>query len=144
MPLPPGSGVGAYESAMDRIVIPALRRFRPGLIIVASGYDGGLLDPMGRMMLHSEAFRGMTRTVLALADELCGGRLVICHEGGYSSSHVPFCGLAVLEALSGRRTDCVDPFLGYAQHFGQQELQPHQDALIASVEPLLERVPQPR
>ncbi|MCS5959802.1 hypothetical protein LNP74_04060 [Klebsiella pneumoniae subsp. pneumoniae] len=27
------------------------------------------------------------------------------HEGGYAESYVPFCGLAVMEALSGIRTE---------------------------------------
>lgn len=35
------------------------------------------------------------------ADRLCGGRLVLLHEGGYSTLAVPYCGLAVLEALTG-------------------------------------------
>jgi acetoin utilization deacetylase AcuC-like enzyme len=46
---------------------------------------------------------------LALAEEHCGGRLVCAHEGGYSEAMVPFCGLAVVETLTGRRTDVVDP-----------------------------------
>src|SRR4029453_2704177 len=37
IPLPPGSGHGAYLSACERVVVPALRRFRPELIVVASG-----------------------------------------------------------------------------------------------------------
>ena len=37
----------------------------------------------------------------ALADDLCGGRLAVIHEGGYAEAYVPFCGLAVVEALSG-------------------------------------------
>ena len=34
VPLPPGSGVGAYEATFDRIVIPALNKFNPDLIVV--------------------------------------------------------------------------------------------------------------
>ena len=34
VPLPPGSGGGAYEAAMDRVVAPALRAFQPQLILV--------------------------------------------------------------------------------------------------------------
>ncbi|MCG8441031.1 MAG: class II histone deacetylase, partial [Caulobacterales bacterium] len=40
-PLPPGSGVGAYQAVFDRIVLPALRAFRPDFILVPSGFDGG-------------------------------------------------------------------------------------------------------
>ncbi|MEN0071518.1 MAG: hypothetical protein AAGC63_10955, partial [Propionicimonas sp.] len=34
VPLPPGSGSGAYAAAMERAVVPALRRFAPDLILV--------------------------------------------------------------------------------------------------------------
>ena len=29
-----------------------------------------------------------------------GGKLLLVHEGGYSEAHVPFCGHAVIQALS--------------------------------------------
>ena len=41
IPLPPGSGHGAYLAAVERVVIPALHAFRPELIVVPSGFDGG-------------------------------------------------------------------------------------------------------
>ncbi len=36
VPLPAGSGIGAYEAAFDRVVLPAVRAYRPDLIVVAS------------------------------------------------------------------------------------------------------------
>lgn len=130
VPLPPGSGVGAYEATFERVVLPALRNFEPEMIFVASGFDGSMMDPLGRMMLHSEAYRSMTKAIVAVADELCGGRLVMAHEGGYSTAYVPFCGLAVFEEMSGIRTDAVDPFMPIFSGAGWQELQPHQEAVI--------------
>ena len=53
------------------------------------------------MLATAETFRLMTRQVMDLARDLCGGRLVLVHEGGYSETYVPFCGHAVLEELSG-------------------------------------------
>ena len=61
------------------------------------------------MMAYSETYRAMTRMSMAAADELCGGRLVLSHEGGYSPLYVPFCGLAVMEELSGVKTPVDDP-----------------------------------
>ena len=60
----------------------------------------------------------MTDRMVAVADELCGGRLAVIHEGGYSEAYVPFCGLALLEALSGVRTEVVDPEMDF---FGPQQ-----------------------
>lgn len=37
------------------------------------------------------------------------------HEGGYAEAYVPFCGLAVLETLSDRRTGVEDPLLAFIQ-----------------------------
>lgn len=130
VPLPPGSGTGAYRTAFAEVVLPALRAYRPELILVASGFDGGATDPLGRMLLHSNAYREMTRDLLAVADECCEGRLVLAHEGGYSSAYVPFCGLAVMEELSGIATGVEDPFVAFFEGMGYQELQAHQQAVI--------------
>ena len=111
VPLLPGSGHEAYLYTMQTIVQPALQQFQPELIIVASGLDASKFDPLGRMQLHSDSYREMTRLMMASAENLCNGRLVIVHEGGYSESYVPFCGLAIMEELSGIRTPVEDPFL---------------------------------
>jgi acetoin utilization deacetylase AcuC-like enzyme len=137
VPLPPGSGHGAYLAAIERVVVPALRAFRPDLIVVPSGFDGSIYDPLGRMMCYSETYRLMTRHLMAAADELCGGRLVLSHEGGYAPTYVPFCGLAVMEELTGITTAAGDPMAGWGATAGGQELQPHQDALIRQCEDLV-------
>ncbi len=137
IPLPPGSGTGAYEAVFDRVVVPALRRYKPQLIIVPSGFDAGSWDPLGRMMMTSEGYRGLTRRMMTVADEVCGGRLLLTHEGGYSAPTAPFFGLAICEELSGIRTGVSDPFEPLFAGLGQQELQPHQDAAVKLAEGLL-------
>lgn len=109
VPLPPGTGHKSYVEAMERLVLPALRRFRPEVIIVACGYDASAVDPLGRMLASAETFRQLTRLVMQAADELCAGRLLLVHEGGYSEVYVPFCGHAVLQTLSGSRIEAPDP-----------------------------------
>ncbi|WP_372887216.1 class II histone deacetylase [Shimia sp.] len=109
VPLPPGAGHQAYLEAMRRIVLPALDRFAPEVIVVACGYDAAAFDPLSRMMASAETFREMTRQVMGAAEKLCGGRLVLVHEGGYSEAYVPFCGHAVLEQLSGSAIHVPDP-----------------------------------
>ncbi len=140
IPLPPGSGTGAYEAAFDRVVLPALQAFRPDMIVVTSGFDGAGFDPLGRMMLNSECYRRLARRLAGAAAELCGGRLVMTHEGGYSEGYVPFCGHAVIETLAGVRTEVVDPLTDHIDEWGWQALQPHQDAMIAKAEGLVDRL----
>jgi len=133
LPLPPGSGHGAYLAAMEQVVLPALRAFRPELLVVASGYDASARDPMGRMLCHSETFRAMTGMIKAAAAELCAGRLVVCQEGGYWPTYTPFCALAVLETLAGVRTEVVDPLAERFARLPGQELRPDQAAVIEAV-----------
>ena len=141
IPLPAGSGFGAYEATFDQAVIPALRAYKPDLIFVPSGFDAGAYDPLGRMMMHSRGYRSLTEKLLAVADEVCGGRLVMCHEGGYNAPTVPYFGLAVCEALAGVKTGLEDPFAPMHEGLGGQELQPHQATVIAQAAALAKAIP---
>ncbi|MEU4454498.1 class II histone deacetylase [Nocardioides sp. NPDC023903] len=141
VPLPPGSGNGAYVEVFDKVVVPALRRFRPELIMVASGFDASVSDPHGRMMVTSSGFRQLTRALLEEAENLCGGRLVFSHEGGYSSEYVPFCGLAMIEALSGRSTGIHHPYAAYHDRLPGQDCTETQASAIAAAARNLELVP---
>jgi len=105
IPLPHGSGTGAYAYAFDRVVVPSLEKFKPDLILVSSGFDCSYADPLGAMMMSSEGFANMTNSLVSAAARLCGGKLIFVHEGGYSKDYVPFCGLAVVEALSGIKSE---------------------------------------
>jgi acetoin utilization deacetylase AcuC-like enzyme len=112
VPLLPGSGHEAYLHAMRRIVAPAIDRFRPELIVVSSGLDANAADPLARMLAHAGTYAALTAEVMALADRWCGGRLALVHEGGYAESVVPFCGVAIVEALVGEKSDVEDPTRG--------------------------------
>jgi len=140
IPLPAGSGRGAYLAAVDRVVVPALERFRPELIVVACGFDASALDPLGRMQLTASVFGELTERMLQAAMRICGGRLMLSHEGGYSAGHVPFCGLAAIEALLGDSVGIDDPF-AYLGDTPGQDLQPHQDAAVEAAAKNVEFVP---
>jgi acetoin utilization deacetylase AcuC-like enzyme len=81
IPMPPGSGSGAYYYAIDRVVLPALERFEPDLILVSSGFDASYADPLGSMMLSSEAFGRIASKLVIAAESFCGGRIIFAHEG---------------------------------------------------------------
>lgn len=127
LPLPAGTGHNAYLHAIDRIAIPAIEAFEPDLIIVACGYDASAIDPMARMLATAETFRQMTLKIKDLAGRICGGKLVLVHEGGYSEPYVPFCGHATIEALSGSAITAPDPF---AQTFEVRQPGPRFDAFL--------------
>jgi acetoin utilization deacetylase AcuC-like enzyme len=133
IPLPAGSGNGAYLDAIDRVVAPALRRFSPELIVISCGFDAAMTDQLGRMIVTASGYRSMTERLVALAHELCDGRLVVVHEGGYSPTYVPFCGLAVMETLSGVTTGVVDALADAWDNLPDQVLHPWQaEAILAA------------
>ncbi len=84
VPLRPGYGDAAYARVFDEIVWPAARRFRPEMILVSAGFDAHWDDPLASMTLTLTGFDHLTRALIGMAEELCGGRIVFLLEGGYS------------------------------------------------------------
>ena len=69
-----------FERALEEIA----GKFHPDLVLVSAGFDAHESDPLGQLMLSDEDFASLTNTVKAWANEMCGGRLVSCLEGGYN------------------------------------------------------------
>ena len=86
LPLPPGCGTEMFRTRMTNELLPAVRRFGPQLIIVSAGFDAHRCDPLADMNLEDEDFGWITRELMAIADALCGGRIVSILEGGYSAA----------------------------------------------------------
>jgi acetoin utilization deacetylase AcuC-like enzyme len=101
LPLPPGTGDDGYAHAFERVVEPVVRAFRPDLLLIGAGQDASATDPLGRMSVTVPGFRALADRAVALAGELCGGRLVALLEGGYSLRHLPLANHAILEGLAG-------------------------------------------
>ncbi|SLN43394.1 class II histone deacetylase [Pseudooctadecabacter jejudonensis] len=110
IPLPAGVGHAGYLAVMDQIVADQIRAFAPDVIVIACGFDAAAIDPLGRMLATADTFGQMTARVMTLADDLCAGRLMMAHEGGYSEVYVPFCGHHVLQQMSGSAITAPDPF----------------------------------
>jgi acetoin utilization deacetylase AcuC-like enzyme len=131
VPLPAGCGFGAYRTAFEQVVMPALGLYRPQMIFAPFGFDGGAQDPMGRMILSSNSFRYMADQLVGAADRYASGRLVLTHEGGYNESTVPFMALAVFEAISGLSSGVEDPYAVIMDNMHGHDLLPHQEAVVA-------------
>ncbi|WP_172327705.1 histone deacetylase family protein [Mangrovicoccus sp. HB161399] len=83
VPLPPGSDGNLMRRVTDEIIIPALERHKPELMIVSAGFDAHLADPLASLEWDTEDFAWITERLCGAADALCGGRLVSTLEGGY-------------------------------------------------------------
>ena len=77
---------------------------------------------------------------MAVAEDVCNGRILMTHEGGYSAATVPFLAHAVIETMAQENLGIEDPFQKIIGNLGQQELQPHQDKLIKEAESLLKNI----
>jgi acetoin utilization deacetylase AcuC-like enzyme len=82
-PLRAGDGSSEFREAYESVILPALRRHAPDLIIVSAGFDAHRADPLANINLIDEDFAWVTRKLLEVARERCGGRLVSLLEGGY-------------------------------------------------------------
>lgn len=83
VPLTPGSGSAAFRSAMEKVVLPALRSFAPDMILISAGFDAHARDPLATLRFEEEDFEWATRELCDVAAEFCRGRIVSTLEGGY-------------------------------------------------------------
>lgn len=112
IPLPAGTGDRGYRAAFEQLVVPIGLQYRPQLIIISAGQDPNWLDPLGQMMVTMAGFRALSTLLLDLAGEVCGGRLVMLQEGGYSVAYVPYCTVGAVEPLLGADLGIVDLYAG--------------------------------
>ncbi|MGD9893000.1 MAG: histone deacetylase, partial [Dehalococcoidia bacterium] len=101
--LPAGSGDAEYAASFRRVIEPAIRRFRPQLILVSAGFDAHLADPLADMAVTEPGYTFMAAHLQALADELTDGRMVWVLEGGYRLEAIARSAAAVLRVLLGDR-----------------------------------------
>src|ERR1035438_9616742 len=94
-PFPAGAGREEILGAVENSLMPAARRFRPGLVLISAGFDSRIGDPLGRFTLTDQDFADLTRTVM----ELAGGRVVSVLEGGYSLEGLASAAAAHVAAL---------------------------------------------
>ena len=100
LPMPAGCGDAEYLAVFAEIVVPVLLEFRPEILLVSAGFDAHARDPLASMQLSSEGFAGIAAQLRAVADEVCGGRLVLALEGGYDLDALGAAVRAVTEVLA--------------------------------------------
>lgn len=109
VPFPGGVGDQGYARAFDEVLRPLAQRFRPQLILVSAGFDAHWNDPLAGMQLSIGGYAALVDRLLALANELCHGRLVFTLEGGYHLEVLAHSILNTLRRLSGVSQELSDP-----------------------------------
>ncbi len=104
LPLEAGATDADYDLVYTRIVVPALRQFRPELILISAGFDAYLDDPLGGMRVTSDEFARLTALLVDVAAECSNGRVVAITEGGYDLPGLAACLRAATSVLAGETT----------------------------------------
>ncbi|MEP6758651.1 MAG: acetoin utilization protein AcuC [Actinomycetota bacterium] len=88
VPLPRGTGDGAWLDALRTIVPRAVTEFAPDVLVTQLGCDTHHSDPLAELRLTTYAYREAAATLHELAHVAAGGRWVATGGGGYRWAHV--------------------------------------------------------
>jgi acetoin utilization deacetylase AcuC-like enzyme len=82
-PLRAGDGGEQFRAAMEGTILPRLEAFGPEFVIISSGFDAHIRDPLASLNFTEDDFAWATKKLMELADKRAGGRLISVLEGGY-------------------------------------------------------------
>ena len=98
LPVPPGSDEAQWGSLVQHVVMPVIRSFEPGLILVSAGFDAHRADPLAQCSLETGSFAKLATHVATIAREL-GVPFGAVLEGGYDLDALAHSVAATLEAF---------------------------------------------
>lgn len=86
-----------YVLAFMNIIMPVAYEFNPDLVLVSSGFDAAINDPLGRYKVTPAAYGHFIHHLLPLAS----GKLIACLEGGYNLESISESSAHVVSVLLG-------------------------------------------
>jgi acetoin utilization deacetylase AcuC-like enzyme len=104
VPLAPRNGDKNYARLFESVLWPAAERFQPELIIVSAGFDAHWADPIAGMHLTLSGYAHLSRELLRMARQFCGGKIVFAMEGGYNLDALSHGLVNIAHALLGDDT----------------------------------------
>ena len=110
----------AYLRLFDRWVIPAVRRYLPSILFVVVGADSHFADPLVHLGLSMDAYHQLAARLVALAEEVCEGRIVAVAGGGYAPEAVARCWAAFAGSLANA-WNVNDPRVDALREIDRQE-----------------------
>lgn len=73
-----------FREKYSKIILPALRDFKPEILLISAGFDAHRDDSLGSIMLLEDDFEWVTKQLMCVADSYCKGRIISVLEGGYN------------------------------------------------------------
>lgn len=83
VPLRAGANDDDYDRVYGEIVGPALRDYRPEVLLISAGFDTWIDDPLAGMQVTRDGFTRIFRRLRDAAEATCGNRVMLVTEGGY-------------------------------------------------------------
>jgi acetoin utilization deacetylase AcuC-like enzyme len=83
VPLAAGDSGVEFRQKYRSIILPALKNFKPDLLLISAGFDAHKDDPLASVMLVEDDFKWITEELMSIADNCCKGRIISALEGGY-------------------------------------------------------------
>ena len=99
VPMTAGCGDEEYQQVFGDQILPGLRRFEPGILLISAGFDAWRDDLLGGMRVTLDGYRNWGTMLGELAGEICDGRTVSLLEGGYDLDALGDLAVAYLEGL---------------------------------------------
>ncbi|MFU8787928.1 MAG: histone deacetylase family protein [Methylobacter sp.] len=84
VPLAAGDSGHEFRQKYSGIILPAVKKFNPELVLVSAGFDAHKDDPLASIALVEDDFAWLTQELMGIADSCCHGRIVSVLEGGYN------------------------------------------------------------
>jgi acetoin utilization protein AcuC len=108
--LPAGTRDAGWLRALDAVVPPLLRQFRPQILVSQHGCDTHWSDPLANLEVTIDAQRTAHAMIHRLAHEVCDGRWLLMGGGGYELVQVvPRTWTHLLAEAAGRPIDPASP-----------------------------------
>ena len=82
IPLNSGTSSNIYFNSFES-VIKKLKDYKPEFILLSSGFDAHIKDPLAQINLKSRDFYEITKRIVDIANDICDGKIVSILEGGY-------------------------------------------------------------
>ncbi|GAB4521489.1 MAG: histone deacetylase [Anaerolineales bacterium] len=81
-PLPAGTGDEGALACLEKLILPALQRFAPQMVLVSAGFDAHWRDPLADFRFSAQGYYRLMQLLTGFCNQECKGRLAVMLEGG--------------------------------------------------------------
>jgi acetoin utilization protein AcuC len=88
IPLEAHTADASFLAAFDAVLPELAAAFRPDVLVVQTGCDAHVLDPLTHLRCSTNLFEQLAQRVVTLAERHCQGRVIATGGGGYAIHQV--------------------------------------------------------